>query len=148
MRNNRMLIQLPGDVLFDSGQETLKKEGKKILLQVAEVDPQRRGPVQARSSRSPATPTRSRSRAAPSRTTGACRAMRARERARAAHRRRTDKGGGGLNPTNWSAAGYGDTDPVATNDTDEGRRRTAASSSSCSPNVEEMLEPARRLQPK
>src|SRR5690606_37896857 len=29
VRDNRMLIQLPGDVLFDSGRDTLKKEGKK-----------------------------------------------------------------------------------------------------------------------
>src|SRR5512145_2301946 len=36
-RNNRMVIQPPGDVLFDSSRETLKKEGQKILLQVAEV---------------------------------------------------------------------------------------------------------------
>ncbi len=37
VRNNRMVIQLPGDVLFDSGRETLKKEGQEILLKVAEV---------------------------------------------------------------------------------------------------------------
>jgi len=37
VRNNRMLIQLPGDVLFDSGQDHLKTEGTKILMQVAEV---------------------------------------------------------------------------------------------------------------
>src|SRR5688572_2822984 len=37
VRNNRMLIQLPGDVLFDSGKESLKEEGKKILLQIGEI---------------------------------------------------------------------------------------------------------------
>ena len=37
VRNNRMLIRLPGDVLFDSGSDRLKKEGQEILLQVAEV---------------------------------------------------------------------------------------------------------------
>src|SRR6195952_5030267 len=37
VRNNRMLIQLPGDVLFDSGQDKLKAEGSKILMQVADV---------------------------------------------------------------------------------------------------------------
>src|SRR5215469_11504372 len=37
VRNNRMVIQLPGDILFDSGKDTLKPEGKKILKQVAEV---------------------------------------------------------------------------------------------------------------
>src|ERR1700761_7945430 len=37
VRNNRMLIQLPGDVLFDSGADKLKAEGQKILMQVADV---------------------------------------------------------------------------------------------------------------
>ncbi len=37
VRNNRMLIQLPGDVLFDSGKESLKDEGKKILLQIGDI---------------------------------------------------------------------------------------------------------------
>ena len=37
VRNNRMVIQLPGDILFDSGKDTLKPEGKRILKQVADV---------------------------------------------------------------------------------------------------------------
>src|SRR5579871_6758549 len=37
VRNNRMVIQLPGDILFDSGKDTLKPDGKKILKQVADV---------------------------------------------------------------------------------------------------------------
>jgi chemotaxis protein MotB len=37
VRNNRMVIQLPGDVLFDSGKDSLKGEGKKVIKQVAEV---------------------------------------------------------------------------------------------------------------
>ncbi len=37
VRNNRMVIELPGDVLFDSGRETLKKDGEQILLKVADV---------------------------------------------------------------------------------------------------------------
>jgi chemotaxis protein MotB len=37
IRHNKMVIQLPGDVLFDSGKDTLKPEGKKILKQVAEI---------------------------------------------------------------------------------------------------------------
>lgn len=37
VRNNRMVIQLPGDILFDSGKDTLKPEGKKVLKQVADV---------------------------------------------------------------------------------------------------------------
>ena len=37
IRNNRMIISLPGDVLFASGQDELRKDGEKILLQVASV---------------------------------------------------------------------------------------------------------------
>jgi chemotaxis protein MotB len=37
IRHNKMVIQLPGDVLFDSGKDTLKLEGKKILKQVADI---------------------------------------------------------------------------------------------------------------
>jgi chemotaxis protein MotB len=37
IRHNKMVIQLPGDVLFDSGRDTLKPEGKRILKQVAEI---------------------------------------------------------------------------------------------------------------
>ena len=37
VRNNRMVIQLPGDILFDSGKDSLKPDGKKILKQVADV---------------------------------------------------------------------------------------------------------------
>jgi len=37
VRDNRMVIQLPGDILFDSGKDSLKGEGKKILKQVADV---------------------------------------------------------------------------------------------------------------
>ena len=49
------------------------------------------------------------------------------------------EGGGGLNPSNWSAAGYADTDPVAPNDTDEGRKKNRRVELVLQPNVEEML---------
>ncbi len=56
VRNNRMVIQLPGDVLFDSGKDELKPQGKEVLVQVAEVI---RSDSTSRSatSRSPVTPT-------------------------------------------------------------------------------------------
>ena len=37
VRHNKMVIQLPGDVLFDSGKDTLKGEGRRILKQVADI---------------------------------------------------------------------------------------------------------------
>jgi chemotaxis protein MotB len=50
-----------------------------------------------------------------------------------------DKQGGGLDPTHWSAAGYADTDPVASNDTEEGREQNRRVELVVQPNVEEML---------
>ena len=37
IRHNKMVIQLPGDVLFDSGKDSLKPEGRRILKQVADI---------------------------------------------------------------------------------------------------------------
>jgi chemotaxis protein MotB len=37
IRHNKMVIQLPGDVLFDSGKDSLKPDGKKIIKQVADI---------------------------------------------------------------------------------------------------------------
>ncbi len=46
---------------------------------------------------------------------------------------------GGLEAKNWSAAGYSDTDPVETNDTDDGRAKNRRVELVVLPNVEEML---------
>ncbi|MEI9952117.1 MAG: hypothetical protein WDO74_24815 [Pseudomonadota bacterium] len=62
------------------------------------------------------------------------------QRGLAAHVATDKKGvGGGLNPHNWSAAGYADTDPVASNDTEEGRKKNRRVELVLQPNVEEML---------
>jgi chemotaxis protein MotB len=37
IRKNRMVISLPGDVLFDTGKDTLRKDGEEILKKVAAV---------------------------------------------------------------------------------------------------------------
>src|SRR5882757_1432735 len=37
IRRNRMVIRLPGDVLFSSGDDKLRPDGKKVLDQVADV---------------------------------------------------------------------------------------------------------------
>jgi chemotaxis protein MotB len=50
-----------------------------------------------------------------------------------------EEGGGGLDPKNWSAAGYADTDPLANNDTPEGRAKNRRVELVVLPNVEEML---------
>ncbi len=37
VRGNRMVIQLPGDILFESGKDALKPQGREALAQVAEI---------------------------------------------------------------------------------------------------------------
>jgi chemotaxis protein MotB len=48
--------------------------------------------------------------------------------------------GGSLPLEHWSAAGFGDTDPIAPNDTDEGRQKNRRCDLIVVPSVEEMLD--------
>lgn len=138
VRNNRMVIQLPGDVLFDSGRETLKKDGKDILGKVAEVirnDPglaSRSFQVAGHTDDVPLSASRFKDNWGLS-------VMRARE-VLAFLIMPVDKNGGGLSPTRWSAAGYGDTDPVKPNDSPENRQANRRCELVVLPNVEEMLD--------
>ncbi|KYF78027.1 hypothetical protein BE17_50670, partial [Sorangium cellulosum] len=116
IRNNRMVISLPGDVLFDSGRETLKKEGKDILLKVATVvrnDPsllQRYYQVAGHTDNKPLA-------GGQFRDNWGLSLMRAREVLLFLVSPADVKGGGGALPVaKWSAAGFAETDPVATND--------------------------------
>ncbi len=137
VRDNRMLIQLPGDVLFDSGQDKLKKEGQEILLQVAQVIREdkdlsaRHFQVAGHTDSKPLKGGRFKDNWGLS-------AMRARSVLKLLTDP-TDEGGGGLSEKHWSAAGYGDTDPVATNETEEGRKKNRRVELVVQPNVEEML---------
>ena len=150
VRNNRMVIQLPGDVLFDSGKDELKPSGKEVLLQVADVirnDPTlstRNFQVAGHTDNAKYPPT------------GAFKdnwglsLARARQvllflteptgdkAAKDPHKR----GGGGLDPTKWSAAGFGDTDPQAgtmAQQTSEEQGHNRRVELVLQPNVEEML---------
>jgi len=134
IRNNRMVISLPGDVLFDSGQDTLKKDGKAILDQVA-------GIINADPS------------------------LKSRTYQVAGHTDDRALKGGGMFKDNWglslmrgrsvliylvdngqmprdkwSAAGFADTDPVSSNDSDEGRQKNRRCDLIVVPSVEEMLD--------
>ena len=140
VRNNRMLIQLPGDVLFDSGQDKLKAEGSKILMQVADVIgkdadlSKRRFQVAGHTDAKPLA-------GGPFKDNWGLSTMRARSVLILLTSPLDAKTqlGGGLNPANWSAAGYADTDPVAPNDTDEGRKKNRRVELVVQPDVEEML---------
>lgn len=136
VRDNRMLIALPGDVLFDSGKDTLRKEGTDILGQVAEAI---RGDTDlAKREFQVAGHTDSKPLAGGLfKDNWGLSTMRARSVLVFLVKALPE--GGGLDARNWSAAGYADTDPVASNDTDEGRQRNRRVELVVLPNVEEML---------
>jgi len=138
VRNNRMVIQLPGDVLFDSGRETLKKEGEDILLKVAEVIRNDAG-LAARSFQVAGHTDNAPLSGGRFKDNWGLSVMRAREVLSFLITPK-DKAGGGLDASRWSASGYGDTDPVKSNDTPEGKQANRRCELVVVPNVEEMLD--------
>jgi len=137
VRDNRMLIQLPGSVLFDSGRDGLKASGLEILSQVAAVLradtelSQREFQVAGHTDNKPLA-------GGSYKDNWGLSAMRARS-VLAYLTTPLEREGGGLDPSHWSAAGYGETDPVAPNDTDDGREQNRRVELVVQPNVEEML---------
>jgi chemotaxis protein MotB len=135
VRHNRMVISLPGDVLFDSGRETLKKDGQAILLKVAAVikaDPQllsRDYQVAGHTDNKPL-------QRGPFKDNWGLSLMRAREVLVFL----VDPKDGQLPVDHWSATGFADTDPIANNDTDDGRQKNRRCELIVSPSVEEMLD--------
>jgi chemotaxis protein MotB len=137
VRDNRMLIQLPGDVLFDSGRDSLKKEGTDILRQVGEIiraDKDLNSREFQVAGHTDAKPLQG----GTFKDNWGLSSMRARSVLKYLVDP-SDKGGGGLDPKNWSAAGYAETDPIATNDSEEGRQKNRRVELVVQPNVEEML---------
>jgi chemotaxis protein MotB len=134
IRRNRMVISLPGDVLFDSGRESLKKEGKEILDKVAGVIrndqtlKSRDYQVAGHTDNKPLA-------GGVFRDNWGLSLMRAREVLLYLVGEK-----GGLPVVHWSAAGFGDTDPVASNATDDGRQKNRRCDLIVVPSVEEMLD--------
>lgn len=165
VRNNRMVIRLPGDVLFPSGSDKLKDEGIKVLKAVADVirnDPQlskRYFQVAGHTDNKPL-------QGGPFRDNWGLSLMRAREvllyligplepataskdakakDAKAKDAKEKDAkdvkvGGGGLDIARLHAAGYGETDPVQPNTDDEKRTANRRVELVLLPDVEEMLD--------
>lgn len=150
VRNNRMVIQLPGDVLFDSGKDELKPQGKEVLAQVAEVihnDPTlstRNFQVAGHTDNAKYPPN------GKFLDNWGLSLMRARQvllfltqpvgdpKAKDPKKR----GGGGLDEKRWSACGFGDTDPQAgtvEHQTPEEQGKNRRVELVLQPNVEEML---------
>jgi chemotaxis protein MotB len=136
VRHNRMVISLPGDVLFDSGRETLKKNGQEILLKVAAIikaDSQLLGRDYQVAGHTDNQPLQH----GPFKDNWGLSLMRAREVLVFL----VDANKGGQLPiAHWSATGFADTDPVAGNDSDDGRQKNRRCELVVSPSVEEMLD--------
>ena len=135
IRHNRMVISLPGDVLFDSGRDTLKKEGQQILQKVAAVVKADEQLIKRDYQVAGHTDSKALS-GGPFHDNWGLSLMRAREVLLFLV---GDKGGG-LPIVHWSAAGFADTDPVASNDSDDGRQKNRRCDLIVVPSVEEMLD--------
>jgi chemotaxis protein MotB len=145
IRNNRMVISLPGDVLFASGKDTLEKEGVEILGKVATVirDDQdlakRTYQVAGHTDNQPIASLATKRQF---KDNWGLSLMRAREVLLflVTDMNEEKNPGGGLDSSLWSASGYGETDPIAANDTPEGRMKNRRVELIMMPNVEEMLD--------
>lgn len=148
-RNNRLVVQLPGDILFDSGKDDLKPQGKEVLAQVAEVirndkDLNNRYFIVAGHTDNVKYPA-----GGPFKDNWGLSLMRARQVTlflvddrKADPKKKGDTGGGGLNPQRWSAAGYAEFDPIAGNvatQSKEDQQKNRRVELVVQPNVEEML---------
>jgi chemotaxis protein MotB len=135
VRHNRMVISLPGDVLFDSGRETLKTDGKDILAKVAAVI-KADGQLASRDYQVAGHTDNKPFAHGPFKDNWGLSLMRAREVLVFL----VDPAAGGLPSQHWSAGGFADTDPVADNASDVGRQKNRRCDLIVMPSVEEMLD--------
>ena len=146
IRRNRMVIRLPGDVLFSSGDDKLRDSGENVLNAVADVirnDKQLSGryfQIAGHTDNKPLKGGRFGDNWGLS-------AMRARQvllyliaPLPPKDAKPNAAGGGGLNTERLHVAGYGDTDPVVENNTDADRQQNRRVELVLMPDVEEMLD--------
>ncbi len=134
IRNNRMVISLPGDVLFDSGKETLRKEGQDILTKVATVIKNDQS-LLARQYQV-AGHTDDKPYGGQYKDNWGLSLMRAREVLLFLIKDKTT----GMPSAKWSAAGFAETDPVGENATEGGRQKNRRCEVIVVPSVEEMID--------
>jgi chemotaxis protein MotB len=132
-----MVIQLPGDVLFDSGREALKKQGEEILSKVAAVI--QRDTTLSKRDYQVAGHTDAQPYVGVFKDNWGLSVMRSREVLNFLIKPAAD-GGGGLDSKRWSASGYGATDPIASNDSADGRQSNRRCELVVLPSLEEMLD--------
>ena len=148
VRNNRMVIQLPGDILFDSGKDELKPQGRDVLAQVADVI-RNDADLSKRNFQVAGHTDNVKYGGGPFKDNWGLSLARARTvllfLVTPNPPQKDPKApaqGGGLNPRHWAASGYGETDPQAgtvdtqTKDEQQKNRRVELV---VQPNVEEML---------
>lgn len=146
VRNNRMVIQLPGDILFDSGKDELRKQGTEVLQQVADIIRTDQD-LNSRNFQVAGHTDNARYMGGPFRDNWGLSLMRARTVllfliSPSAAGKDGKTTGGGLNAQKWSAVGYGEMDPIAgtvdkqTKDEMTKNRRVELV---VQPNVDEML---------
>jgi chemotaxis protein MotB len=128
VRNGRMVVQLPNDVLFDSGRAAVKSEGKATIAELAAVlkaISNRQFQVAGHTDNEPI-----RSSNYPSNWyLSTARAIKVVELL-------ID---GGVDAKNLSACGYGEFDPVTANDTDGNKAKNRRIEIVIQPNVDELL---------
>ena len=128
LRNGRMVLQLSNDVLFDSGRTDIKPAGQEALQQIARVlktIPDRRFQVAGDTDNVPIHNARFASNWE----------LSTRRAVEVVHYLVSQ----GLRPEVVSAAGYGEFDPIAANDTDDGRRKNRRIEITLEPNINELV---------
>ena len=131
LRDGRMIIELPNDVLFDSAKADLKSEGKNTLIEVAKVlktMPDRKFQVAGHTDNVKISTAKYPSNWELSTA-----------RAVTVTRLMVDNG---VKPTNLSAAGYGEFDPAAGNDSADSRSKNRRIEITLVPNLDELVKPS------
>jgi chemotaxis protein MotB len=127
IRDGRMVVAMPNDVLFDSGRTEIKRAGQAVLKAVASVlkTVPRRFQVAGHTDNVPIQTERfpSNWELASARALEVIRFMTVQ----------------GVAPATLSAAGYGEFDPVASNDSEDGRRRNRRIEITLQPNIDEIV---------
>ncbi|HRI67663.1 MAG TPA: OmpA family protein [Polyangium sp.] len=140
IRRNRMVISLPGDVLFDTGKVELKKEGEEILKKVAAVIKNDKSladrdyQVAGHTDNQPL-------QGGPYFDNWGLSLMRARSVLMFLIGK-----GGALPRQHWSAAGFADTDPVANNGSKDGQQKNRRCDLIVVPDVDEMIDLTKLVQ--
>jgi chemotaxis protein MotB len=127
-RNGRLVLQLPNDVLFDSGMTAIKPAGKDALVQVAQVLKTvagRKFQVAGHTDNVPIQTARfpSNWELSTARALEVVRLLIAQ----------------GVDPRSLSAAGYGEFDPVAGNDSADGKAKNRRIEITLQPNLDELV---------